>query len=195
MRILLFSALAIFAAGLFEVRPASAAWSCVGADYVCGKSAKSAARPHRSAKSHVSRKHRQHVTSQGRRPARHAKTASRGSYKAASKRSNRTARAASRPSTGSSQTGVASYYWQGQRVASGGRFNPNAMTAAHKTLPFGTRVRVTHAGTGRSVDVTINDRGPFIRGRIIDLSRAAAGVIGMRSAGVARVRVDVIGRG
>ena len=90
--------------------------------------------------------------------------------------------------------GVASYYWQPQRVASGGWFNPNAMTAAHKTLPFGTRVRVIHASTGRSVTVTINDRGPYIRGRIIDLSRAAAGVIGMRGSGVANVRLEVLGR-
>ena len=90
--------------------------------------------------------------------------------------------------------GVASYYWQPQRVASGGWFNPNAMTAAHKTLPFGTRVRVTHTGNGRSVIVRINDRGPYIRGRTIDLSRAAAGVIGMMGQGVARIRMDVIGR-
>src|SRR5258705_511075 len=65
---------------------------------------------------------------------------------------------------GSGQHGMASYYWQGQRVASGGRFDPSAMTAAHKTLPFGTRVRVTHLGNGRSVEVKINDRGPFIAG-------------------------------
>ena len=89
---------------------------------------------------------------------------------------------------------MASYYWQGQRVASGGWFNPNAMTAAHKTLPFGTRVRVTHAGSGRSVDVTINDRGPFVAGRIIDLSRAAASAIGMTGQGVARVKMTVLGR-
>jgi rare lipoprotein A len=91
-------------------------------------------------------------------------------------------------------SGIASYYWQPQRVASGGWFNPNAMTAAHKTLPFGTRVRVTHLSNGRSVVVRINDRGPFIRGRIIDLSRAAAGVIGMTGQGIARIRMDVIGR-
>lgn len=95
---------------------------------------------------------------------------------------------------GSHQSGIASYYWQPQRVASGGWFNPNAMTAAHKTLPFGTRVRVTSQATGRSVVVTINDRGPYIRGRIIDLSRAAAGVIGMRGSGIARVQVAVLGR-
>jgi rare lipoprotein A len=68
------------------------------------------------------------------------------------------------------------------------------MTAAHKTLPFGTRVRVTNARTGRSVEVTINDRGPYVRGRVIDLSRAAAGALGMQSAGLARVSIDVLGR-
>ena len=96
--------------------------------------------------------------------------------------------------SGGGSTGVASFYWQPQRVASGGWFNPNAMTAAHKTLPFGTRVRVTHLGNGRSVEVTINDRGPYIGGRIIDLSKAAAGVIGMQGQGIANVRMDVIGR-
>ena len=90
--------------------------------------------------------------------------------------------------------GMASFYWQPQAVASGGRFNPNAMTAAHKTLPFGTRVRVTHMGNGRSVEVKINDRGPYVAGRIIDLSKAAAGVIGMTAQGVARVAVEVLGR-
>lgn len=92
------------------------------------------------------------------------------------------------------QHGIASFYWQGQRVASGGWFNPNAMTAAHRTLPFGTKVRVTHLANGRSVEVTINDRGPFIAGRIIDLSKAAAGVIGMTGQGIARVAVEVLGR-
>ncbi|MEL7544410.1 MAG: septal ring lytic transglycosylase RlpA family protein [Pseudomonadota bacterium] len=93
------------------------------------------------------------------------------------------------------QYGVASYYWQPQALASGGRFNPNAMSAAHKTLPFGTKVRVTRQSTGRSVVVTINDRGPYIAGRIIDLSRAAAQRLGMTGAGVTKVRVDVVGRG
>jgi rare lipoprotein A len=90
--------------------------------------------------------------------------------------------------------GMASYYWQPQPVASGGRFNPNALTAAHKTLPFGTRVRVTNLNNGRSVVVKINDRGPYIRGRIIDLSRRAATVVGMRASGIAPVRVTVLGR-
>jgi rare lipoprotein A len=98
-------------------------------------------------------------------------------------------------STGGGSTGVASYYWQPQRVASGGWFNPNALTAAHKTLPFGTRVQVTNLSNGRSVTVTINDRGPYIKGRVIDLSRAAASAIGMTGAGIARVSYSVVGRG
>jgi len=62
-------------------------------------------------------------------------------------------------------SGMASFYWRPQKLSSGGTFNPRAMTAAHRTLPFGTRVRVTHAGNGRSVEVKINDRGPFTGGR------------------------------
>jgi rare lipoprotein A len=89
---------------------------------------------------------------------------------------------------------MASYYWQPQRVASGGSFNPNGMTAAHKSLPFGSRVRVTNMGNGRSVEVRINDRGPYVAGRIIDLSKAAAGLLGMTAQGIARVRVEVLGR-
>jgi rare lipoprotein A len=91
-------------------------------------------------------------------------------------------------------TGMASFYWQGHTTASGARFNPEGMTAAHRSLPFGTRVRVTHLGNGRTVEVRINDRGPFVGGRIIDLSRGAAGVLGMHGQGVARVQVTVLGR-
>jgi len=96
--------------------------------------------------------------------------------------------------TTSSQSGMASYYGSesGSQTASGARFNPSAMTAAHRTLPFGTQVRVTNKRNGKTVVVTINDRGPFIRGRIIDLSTAAAGVIGMKSSGVAPVVVERI---
>ncbi len=104
-------------------------------------------------------------------------------------------RRTARPSSGGGgQTGIASFYWQPQRLATGGWFNPNAMTAAHRSLPFWTRVRVTHLGNGRSVEVVINDRGPYVGGRIIDLSRAAAGVIGMQGQGLAQVRVEVLGR-
>jgi rare lipoprotein A len=94
----------------------------------------------------------------------------------------------------SGQVGTASYYKHGQSVASGGRFNPNAMTAAHPTLPFGTRVRVTHLASGRTVEVRINDRGPFIAGRILDLSKAAADIIGLTASGIARVSMTVLGR-
>jgi rare lipoprotein A len=87
---------------------------------------------------------------------------------------------------------MASFYASGHRTASGERFNPDGMTAAHRSLPFGCRVRVTDLATGRSVEVRINDRGPFIHGRIIDLSRGAARALGISQRGVARVRVDRI---
>ncbi len=95
------------------------------------------------------------------------------------------------------QSGMASWYgpgFHGRRSASGERFNQNAMTAAHRTLPFGTQVRVTNINNGRSAIVRINDRGPFTGGRVIDLSRAAASAIGMLGSGVAPVRVEVLGR-
>ena len=92
------------------------------------------------------------------------------------------------------QAEIASYYGQeftGRRTASGERFNPNAMTAAHRTLRFGTRVRVTNSRNGRSVIVRINDRGPFVKGRSIDLSSGAARAIGIGTS--AHVRIQVIG--
>lgn len=88
--------------------------------------------------------------------------------------------------------GLASYYWQEQRTATGEPFDKMAMTAAHKTLPFGTRVRVTNVSNRRSVVVRINDRGPFTPGRVIDLSYAAAGALGMHDKGLAPVRVEVV---
>ena len=88
--------------------------------------------------------------------------------------------------------GVASFYWQGQKTASGEAFDRSAMTAAHPTLPFDTRVRVTHLQTGRSVEVRINDRGPFKPGRVIDLSQRAAEELGITSRGLARVRLEVV---
>ncbi|MGI8500377.1 MAG: septal ring lytic transglycosylase RlpA family protein [Hassallia sp.] len=93
--------------------------------------------------------------------------------------------------------GVASYYGydgSGNSTASGQRFNPEGLTAAHRHLPFGTKVRVTNTHNGRSVVVRINDRGPFIRGRVIDLSVAAARILGMMGSGVAPVRIEVLGR-
>jgi rare lipoprotein A len=83
-------------------------------------------------------------------------------------------------SAAAAEAGIASVYSlrSGSKTANGGRLNPNALTAAHRTLAFGTKVRVLHAQSGRSVVVTINDRGPFVRGRIIDLTPAAAHVLG-----------------
>ncbi len=89
------------------------------------------------------------------------------------------------------ESGIASVY-KGGRTANGEHAHPSGMTAAHKTLPFGTMVRVTHRRTGRSVVVRINDRGPFIRGRIIDLMPAAARKLGF--SGLAPVKIEVIGK-
>lgn len=91
-----------------------------------------------------------------------------------------------------SLNGMASYYKHGKRTANGERFNPHGLTAAHRTLPFGTRVKVTNLKTGKSVVVRINDRGPFIRGRIIDLALGAAKVVGLHRSGVARVSLAVL---
>ncbi len=100
-------------------------------------------------------------------------------------------------STGKTYKGRASWYgpgFHGRRTANGEVFNQNALTAAHRTLPFGTKVKVTNLRNGRSVIVRINDRGPFSGGRIVDLSAAAAKVIGMKSSGVATVRMQILGR-
>ena len=101
--------------------------------------------------------------------------------------------AASYTETISLQSGKASWYgpgFHGRRTASGERFNTNDMTAAHKTLPFGTRVKVTNKKTGQSVVVRINDRGPYAHGRVIDLSKASARAI--RISGVADVTLNRI---
>ncbi|WP_431910465.1 septal ring lytic transglycosylase RlpA family protein [Nonomuraea jabiensis] len=94
----------------------------------------------------------------------------------------------------SSGTCGASYYGDPQMTASGERFDPSAMTAAHKTLPLGSKVRVTNPGTGESVTVRINDRGPYVGGRCLDLSEAAFSAIGNTSAGVMRVKYEVLSR-
>ena len=101
------------------------------------------------------------------------------------------------PSTepGSVEEGEASYYahkYHGRTTANGETYDENKMTAAHKTLPFGTTVRVTNLANGKKVVVRINDRGPFIKGRIIDLSYKAAGELDYISRGVVKVRVEVL---
>jgi rare lipoprotein A len=166
MRVLFAAAMAMVAVGFASAGTASAAYECKGPAASCAKAHKHAAKK----------------TSY--------KKASKNSYgyKSSKKKSYSVA-------SGGSYSGMGSYYWQPQRVASGGWFNPNAMTAAHKTLPFGTKVRVTNRNNGRSVVVTINDRGPYIKGRIIDLSKAAAKQVGMTASGVAPVSVTVLGRG
>jgi rare lipoprotein A len=88
--------------------------------------------------------------------------------------------------------GMACFYGYRSRTASGEMMNPAAMTAAHRSLPFGTRVRVTDVSTRRSVVVRINDRGPFLRGAIIDLSTGAAGQLGITGRGMAMVELEVI---
>lgn len=95
----------------------------------------------------------------------------------------------------SAETGRASYYgfkYQGRPTASGEIFDMNRLTAAHPTLPFGTKVRVTNLENQRSVFVRINDRGPFVQGRVIDVSQAAAEELGMLHSGVVEVRVEVV---
>jgi rare lipoprotein A len=96
---------------------------------------------------------------------------------------------------GWTETGTASWYGpreSGRRTASGAIFDPARLTAAHRSLPLGTCVRVTHLANKRSVVVPIIDRGPYIRGRLIDLSQAAAQYLGIRDAGLAQVRVDAL---
>ncbi|MEO6462411.1 MAG: septal ring lytic transglycosylase RlpA family protein [Candidatus Eisenbacteria bacterium] len=96
---------------------------------------------------------------------------------------------------GSAQSGVASYYgskFEGRRTANGERYRGGEFSAAHKSLPFGTRIRVTHLRSGRTVECRVNDRGPFKKGRIVDLSRRAAEALGIVSDGLAKVRLEVL---
>jgi peptidoglycan lytic transglycosylase len=184
-------AVAAFAfAGLTAVAvPANAsAWKCEGASYVCGSSHHKATYK----KTSYSRTYKKatRVSYYKSAKPRYAYNGSRKHYAQAPVRQRRYASSYS----GGSSGGMASYYWEGQQTASGARFNPDGLTAAHRSLPFGTRVRVTNQSNGQSVVVTINDRGPFVGGRVIDLSRGAARAINMTGAGVARVSLEVLGR-
>ena len=88
--------------------------------------------------------------------------------------------------------GIASFYTEGQQTASGEKFDTHDLTAAHPTLPFGTLLRVTNVTSGRSVTVRVNDRGPYIPGRVVDVSHSAADALGMVGSGIAKVKLDVV---
>lgn len=88
--------------------------------------------------------------------------------------------------------GVASFYSEDSETASGEKFDPNELTAAHPSLPFGTKLRVTNTATGKSVTVRVNDRGPYVPGRIVDVSYSAAQALGMVNSGLADVKLDVV---
>jgi peptidoglycan lytic transglycosylase len=99
---------------------------------------------------------------------------------------------ASHKTTQTASQGLASFYTEGTRTANGEKFDANELTAAHPTLPFGTKLRVTNVATGRSVTVRINDRGPYVPGRVVDVSYSAAQSLGMVGKGVANVKLDVV---
>ena len=189
MRMITKALMAVLAGAFISATSASAApaWNCKEAANVCAKKMHAAKSTPHHAKSHKAKSHKaKHHAGKAKR---HAKSSYKKSRKVSYK-SNSGAR-----SSGSSG-GIASWYggkFHGRKTASGERYNQNALTAAHRSLPFGTRVRVTNASNGNAVVVRINDRGPFIRGRVIDLSRAAANQIGIN--GLGRVTLTVLGRG
>jgi rare lipoprotein A len=94
--------------------------------------------------------------------------------------------------THTASQGLASFYTEGTRTANGEKFDTHDLTAAHPTLPFGTRLRVTNVASGRSVTVRVNDRGPYVAGRVVDVSYSAANALGMVGQGVAKVKLDVV---
>jgi rare lipoprotein A len=94
--------------------------------------------------------------------------------------------------TKTASQGVASFYTEGTETASGEKFDTHELTAAHPTLPFGTKLRVTNVSTGRSVTVRVNDRGPYVPGRVVDVSYSAADALGIVDKGIANVKLDVV---
>lgn len=126
-------------------------------------------------------------------PSRTVQAPSRSKQRTASPKPKPTAKkTTARPVVDTGSCG-ASFYWQGQMTANGETFDPEGMTAAHKTLPFDTKVRVTNPANGKSVTVRINDRGPFIEGRCLDLARAAFAEIASLDLGHIEVRYEVLG--
>ena len=180
MRMIMKAALALFAAVFVSAANAEAAQvKCHGAEQTCAHITKKKVHKHASAKS----KKALHSAKKSGRKIAHAKP------------SKKVAKKSSGGGSGY-QSGVASWYggkFHGRQTANGERYNQNALTAAHRTLPFGTRVRVTNTANGDSVVVRINDRGPFVGGRVIDLSRAAASSLGID--GLGRVKIAVLGKG
>jgi rare lipoprotein A len=94
--------------------------------------------------------------------------------------------------TQTASQGVASFYTEGTQTASGEKFDTHDLTAAHPTLPFGTRLRVTNVASGKSVTVRVNDRGPYVPGRVVDVSYSAAETLGMVGSGTAKVKLEVV---
>jgi rare lipoprotein A len=107
------------------------------------------------------------------------------------RRQDRAASETSGEKTPRASQGIASFYTEGTETASGEKFDTHELTAAHPSLPFGTRLRVTNVSTGQSVTVRVNDRGPYVRGRVVDVSYSAAQALGMVGQGVAKVKLDV----
>jgi rare lipoprotein A len=123
------------------------------------------------------------VTDQSAGTAGHRQAAKKTSAQVASRRG---------PETKDSSYGLASFYSYDPQTASGEKFDKNELTAAHRTLPFGTKVRVTNVATGQSVTVRVNDRGPFVNGRVVDVSHGAADKLGITGQGVAKVKLEVV---
>ncbi len=197
MRLLKTASMALIAALSFaapNAHAATASWkhACTGPDHACRPAATEA----KAKQKHVA--HRQ-TTQQ--KPVRHTaakKAKAHVAHKPAKAAKVATAAKKSRKSGSSEgyQSGVASWYggkFHGRKTANGETYDQWSLTAAHRSLPFGTRVRVTNQSNGDSVVVRINDRGPFVGGRVIDLSRAAASEIGM--GGLAHVKLTVLGKG
>jgi rare lipoprotein A len=125
----------------------------------------------------------QPVMDQSASPSGHRQAAKKTSTQTASRRA---------PETKDSSHGLASFYSYDPQTASGEKFDKNELTAAHRTLPFGTKVRVTNVATGQSVTVRVNDRGPFVNGRVVDVSHGAADKLGITGQGVAKVKLEVV---
>ncbi len=198
MRTYVFAAAAALTFGFMSTAPAQATyWACMGGYVACGDSGSSTSKSSGKAASRKTAKYYSDDSGDDyvpmKKKARKAKVVSSDDEDDDTPKGKRRVTYSGGEGR-SAGGGMASYYWQPQRVASGGWFNPNALTAAHKTLPFGTRVRVTNRHNGQSVVVTINDRGPYVAGRVIDLSSRAAGEIGMKGAGVVPVSMSVLGR-